>query len=412
MTLGFVALGLVLLIEFLGIDRLKFLPLPIIVLLLGYVCLAHKPAEYLGTRQAKLSLFFIALTGLALVHGFVRGYALEPFQQQFGYFLLGMVAYFLIDSRRRIDQLAVLLVGMFGYLCLLNFPKFFGARTGTFDAGYFLGDGNDFAWGLNFVLPFALYLFMRYRSVLMRVPVAFAGLLMVYGITGTQSRGASLALVAAILYLWLVASRRKLQSLVVICLVGSGLLVVAPAAYFQRMETVAHYEEDSSAMARVRAWGAAMEMAIDHPLLGVGAGSYNSAYGRNYRGDDDPRRWISTHSVYFRILGEYGFVGLIVFVWLVASNFFTNLRTRRLLLAHPQIADKVPAYLPDMINMSLVGYATAAMFLSGVGYPYIFLLTALTLAAARLVRRELPEDEPAPAPDGSIAVDTGWGRRF
>ena len=73
------------------------------------------------------------------------------------------------------------------------------------------------------------------------------------------------------------------------------------------------YEDDSSAQGRLRAWNAALQMAIDFPL-GVGANNFSRAYGRYYIPENTSGygalRWISPHSVYFRVLGEYGYPGL------------------------------------------------------------------------------------------------------
>jgi hypothetical protein len=75
-------------------------------------------------------------------------------------------------------------------------------------------------------------------------------------------------------------------------------------------------------------------MAFDYPL-GVGAGNFNSAYGRFYRGNIDPKawgaaRWISVHSIYFAVLAEYGFLGLFLWLFILWSIFRDILRLERL----------------------------------------------------------------------------------
>ena len=68
------------------------------------------------------------------------------------------------------------------------------------------------------------------------------------------------------------------------------------------------------ALARLEAWGAAIKMSIDYPL-GVGAGNFNSAFGRHYIDLSNSRvgwgaqRWISAHRIYFKVLGEFGVLG-------------------------------------------------------------------------------------------------------
>ena len=69
---------------------------------------------------------------------------------------------------------------------------------------------------------------------------------------------------------------RRCCHLLAILLVGLFVLIYASDAYFNRMGTIAHYEEDGSAEGRIEAWKASLRMAIDHPLTGVGAGQFPS----------------------------------------------------------------------------------------------------------------------------------------
>jgi len=82
-------------------------------------------------------------------------------------------------------------------------------------------------------------------------------------------------------------------------------------------------------------WKASVKMAVENPL-GVGAGNFNTAYGRLYK---DPasnplvwgtERWISPHSIYFLILGEFGFGGLILLFYLIYVNYAQNQKSRNL----------------------------------------------------------------------------------
>ena len=108
-------------------------------------------------------------------------------------------------------------------------------------------------------------------------------------------------------------AKRKAATAIALVLVVGVALLFAPSGYVNRMQSIDNYQDDSSAQGRIRAWKASARMAIDYPL-GVGAGSFNSAFGRFYMPTDAqgwaPNRWISAHSVYFKVLGEYGFLGL------------------------------------------------------------------------------------------------------
>lgn len=405
MSIAYFAYLAAIAIEFLGIDPLNAVPLPLILLLTGYVLISYTPKDFLRTTQAKIFIFLVLSVGSGLIHGFIQSYAFEPFKQWIGYTLLVFVSFYILDSVKRINGLLAMLVGLMVYLSLTNFDMFMSAREGFFRAGYFLGDGNDFAWGLNFVLPLSLYLFLTTKNVF-RYAYLGATVLLGFGIIGTQSRGASLALAAACGFLWLMVSKKKVRGLVVISVATILVLSIAPNSYFERMGSIANYQEDSSAEGRLHAWNKAFLMALDHPILGVGAGSFNSAYGREYRGEDDPVRWISTHSIYFKVLAENGFTGLFALLLLLWTNYKTNRDLKRFLKAHGHDSSLFPKQLPDMLSASLVAFSVAGTFLTGLSYPYIFILSGVILATDRVGRRVVSEqgsvDAVAMLPENAI----------
>jgi putative inorganic carbon (hco3(-)) transporter len=215
--------------------------------------------------------------------------------------------------------------------------------------------------------------------------------LCILGNIGTQSRGGTLGLVAAVLYGWMFVMRRKVVGVVIVVVFAIGVVAVAPNGYLSRMGTVAKYEEDNSAQQRLQAWGAALRMARDHPL-GVGAGNFNSAYGRRYNpstvGQGEARvgwgaaRWISPHSIYFKVLGEYGFLGCALLIWLIVANLIDNFRSGKLLTAAGDRAAFDPRWA-GLLNMSILGFAISGIFLGGFRYPHLFLLSGLTVALKR-----------------------------
>lgn len=367
----------------LGISALLFL----------YILSKNSISEAYQYTQLKYFSLFIFLTALALFHGLIQSYAIDPLKQQIGYLVLLLVGFYVMDEFRKIVLFAMFFVSMHIYLVVINFHMFQQTvRAGFFKAGYFLGDGNDFAWSLNVALPMALFLAIYFKKPLFKVAALGAFLLLLIGIIGTQSRGATLALSAGLLYMWLMVSKKKVLGLVYVAIIFGVVAFLAPQGYFQRMQTIKSYEEDSSAMGRLTAWGHATEMALDHPLLGVGAGSFNSAYGRYYRKPGDPVRWISTHSVYFKILGEYGFGGVFVYLMIIIHTLILNRKTRRMIEEAPGKIS-VPVLWPEYLNMSTIGFSVAAMFLSGVNYPHLYILVALAMATARIVSREMEQQK-------------------
>lgn len=394
MPLSFLAFVFLVCAEYLGLgnyvpgyDALHA-PLILSFLLIVMVIARHGFGEVLEHKQAKYYILFVILTAAGMAHGLIQSNAITPTKQQVGYLALMIIGFYLVDDTKKINFYAFMFVLTHIIVTLVNFEKLGNQRSGYFTAGFFLGDGNDFAWSLNIALPFSLFFLLRADKKIVKLFSLGATILLLIGIVGTQSRGASLALMGGFLYYMFYISEKKMRGVLLLIVVASSILLFAPPEYLGRLETISAYEEDTSATARLKAWRTATDMAVDNPILGVGAGSFNSAYGRFYRRSGDPVRWISTHSVYFKVLGEYGFVGLFIYLMVIYHNLATNRRTRAIIQDNPGLVS-VDKLWPDVLNMSIVACSIAAMFLSGLNYPHLFLLTMLTMATSRMVSTEL-----------------------
>jgi probable O-glycosylation ligase (exosortase A-associated) len=392
----FIALLVVIVVEYVGlasyIPLLKAIRLTTILSYL--VCLwalwRVGVVSLLAWPQTRTIIALIALSALSMLWAVVTTHAFLATRSLIDYLILTLAVSALVDRKSRIDLLSWAMALVCIFLVAVNVEHLAsGVRAGQFRAGYFMGDGNDFAWGMVFALPLILNLVLGTRALFTRI-VGLVGIACcLIGIIGSSSRGATLGLVASITFYWLALSQRKILGVVAIICVAAGVLIFAPPAYFERMHSVAEYQSDNSAKARLQAWGAAVRMARDHPL-GVGAGNFSSAYGRFYRPDSGhnalswaPERWISAHSIYFKTLGEYGILGLTMLLYLLWLNLRDNLRSRQTLLAAGVTARISPTW-PGLLTMSLIGFAVCGTFLGGLSYPHLFLLTGLTIAATRL----------------------------
>jgi hypothetical protein len=89
--------------------------------------------------------------------------------------------------------------------------------------------------------------------------------------------------------------------------------------------------------------------------------------------------------VYFKTLGEYGFVGLALVISLIVINLRGCLKARSQSISQGKQAP-MPAAWPGLLAMSLVGYAICGIFLGGMAYPHLFFLSGLVVATDRLTQ--------------------------
>ena len=133
----------------------------------------------------------------------------------------------------------------------------------------------------------------------------------IYCLVFTFSRGGYLGFLVGLLVLGLV-KKRTLLFLLLVILIGWQSFV--PNAVTQRV--LMTYQDgqglDASAEERVTIWHDAQQVINEDPVLGTGFDTYK------FMGRVGPYQ--DTHNYYVKLLLELGFVGLLTFLWMLASG--------------------------------------------------------------------------------------------
>jgi len=190
-----------------------------------------------------------------------------------------------------------------------------------------LNDPNDLALILLFPLAFALARVAFRRGFLDALLAATASSAILAGILFTQSRGALLGVIAVFFVLFLQRFKMALPALLAIMIAGP--LVFSAMNLSSRdhagVSEIFDGELEDSAAHRLEAWETALAMAVSRPIRGVGAGNFNGLYRRYTRYWRS--REMSTHSMWFQVLAELGFIGLGLFVGMIVTSFVVNARS-------------------------------------------------------------------------------------
>lgn len=186
-------------------------------------------------------------------------------------------------------------------------------------AGMF-GIPNSLAGLLELLLPACLVVAVARRSGLVaRVGAGWLAVCFVFALILTGSRGGWLALIAVLAGWPLLAAghwRRKLiGSAAILACLALGLVALyqfsAPAR--ARMLPFLNGEIEAS---RPLVWRAGLDLWRDAPLLGTGAGSFNTLFDRHRpAGFLNEPEW--THNDYLNTLSDYGVMGFLL--WLGAG---------------------------------------------------------------------------------------------
>lgn len=286
---------------------------------------------------------------------------------------------------------------------------FYGVKGGIFTiataggarvwgpTGSFIEGNNEVALAMLMVLPLMRYLQINAENKYIRWGLLGAMLLTSFSILGSQSRGAFVGIIMIGLFFWW-KSPHKIGSTILVAIVAGIILLFMPQTWWDRMNTISTYEEDASAMGRINAWWVAFNTANDN-ITGGGANMFIPSMFSKYA----PVPWDvhDVHSIYFEMLGEQGWIGLILFLIL---GLLTWLKCGSIIkLANRSPSLKWAKELALMLQVSLIAYATSGAFLGLAYFDLYYDLVAIAVITMKLAQRELASASRSNAKDNSKA---------
>ena len=156
------------------------------------------------------------------------------------------------------------------------------------------------------------------------VVVVWAGLLLSFSQSSFVALFAGILLAAAIAWRWRAAAALGLVAVVMIA-VGFA----APEFHRVRESVTAHHSGlNRVTQGRFGLASGGIEIALDHPVTGVGVGGFGKAFldsGANRQGMKDPE----SHTALVTAAAETGLIGLALFVWVVAAGLALAFRRTR-----------------------------------------------------------------------------------
>lgn len=292
---------------------------------------------------------------------------------------------------------------------------FFGVKGGLFtifSGGSFLVWGppssviegnNELAVALIITVPLLYYLTsqtlqLRRVPIIGRIPEKWMKgffylsiLLCLAAALGSHSRGALLTMIAMGSVLWW-RSKSKLMLLIIAAFVGVLAIAFMPQKWSSRMGTIQTYEQDQSALGRINAWTMAANIANDR-VTGAGFVTDDPAIYQLYA--PNPDIVLVAHSIYFQVLGEHGYIGLLFYLtfWIATYALAGRIAGKSVGQENLEWANS----LALMIKVSLIGFAVGGAFLSLAYWDMPYYLFVILLCTDRCVKeaanRRLAQEE-------------------
>ena len=310
--------------------------------------------------------------------------------------LISFVTIMLMARRDRLHLLIWVIVLSLGFYAVKGALFTLTHDTGGLNLvwgpeGSFIEDNNALAFALIMTLPLMRYLHLVTENKWIKRGLLAMMLLTVISIVGSHSRGALLAGVAIGLYLWF-KSDNRFRIAAAFVLIGALVAAVVPPVWVERMETIRTYEQDPSAMGRINAWWVAVNLTKERPIVGGGFNTFQEDTFARYA--PEPENVHDAHSIYFEVLGEHGYVGLVLFLFLGVLALRNGKWIMRTTRDRPDL--KWAGQLAAMLQVSLIGYATGGAFLGLAYFDLYYHLVALMIITRTLVEQALQPNAVSP----------------
>jgi len=339
------------------------------------------------TPVTLLWVFFIVWMTLSTFDAFYPDLAWSEWGRMIKIQLMILVTMMVINTRERINWLVWTIVISIG---------FYGIKGGVFTlltggeyiiwgpSGSFIVGNNEIAFALLIILPMMRYLQIISNNKWIKSALVLAMILCGFAILGSYSRGALLGSASMIFALWLKGNKKLLTGSIMLVVLIAALSFM-PDKWMDRMNTIQAYEQDGSALGRLNAWWFAYNIAADNILTGGGYGTFSKELFYVYA--PDPTDHHDAHSIYFEVLAEQGYIGLLLFLGIG----FLTYRTGKWIIRNSKDNEELKwaSDLASMLQVCLIGYSVGGAFLGLAYFDLPYHIMAMMVLVQQQVRKTL-----------------------
>jgi len=243
-----------------------------------------------------------------------------------------------------------------------------------------LSNPNDLAINIAIAFPLGLAFLLQsrgFKKIMWAGGLAF----MCLGVVLTSSRSGLLALIISIIIcVWEYGIKEKRRQLVVatVLLTVLGLGIAASSSHYRaRLESIVlgNIEgsgDKGSREARVALFKKSVEVAVTHPIFGVGPGCFVMV----------DSGWVLAHNAYTELAAETGFPGLFLFLVALAAAVKNIAVVRK---SQQYRDDPEFRNITEALRAGLVAYLAASWFASTEYNLYPYFMIGYTCALVKII---------------------------
>lgn len=241
-------------------------------------------------------------------------------------------------------------------------------------------DRNHMVVALAMMFPFLIYFYQYTKNFFIKNACVVVAILTVITVVVSYSRTGLLCLFLIGAYYFMF-----LKNKFIIMVAGTVVIFISyffmPPAWQARMSFSSNeIKKEGSLNVRVQSWKLSQAIADDHPIVGGGFRIVQNPKSlKMYPGVSQNKYAAAVHSIYFEVLSDHGYVGLILFLGVLGLGSWTNLSSRWLTKNKPEL--RWAFDLATALQLSICVYALggAALSLAYFDVYYIMIFSSAAL---------------------------------
>lgn len=249
----------------------------------------------------------------------------------------------------------------------------------------FFGNAADLGVQMLIILPLSICFVIGCRSywgTLKKSFFIFLPMTALMTIIATGERNTLVGL-AAICSVAALSAKSRIRNIFLMAAFAVCLIATMPQAFLDRFDTAG---KDGTSLSRLTYWKRGIEFFEEHPVLGIGYNNWAPYYlkyhpGESLRGEKQE----VAHSTPVTILAELGILGFIFYYGIALKTISINLHSIKISRSN---AERIWRDIPFALNIGLVGFLAASIFISVTFYPFLFIQASLSAALYNILSRE------------------------
>lgn len=343
-------------------DILKLLCLLTVIGCWAARMLSEKKILFVKTSLTVPIIVFLLCSLMASFHSARIEYSLGTvFHDYLTYFILFFCMVNTIQSQEQIKRIVKAMFITCGLVCAYGL---YGYYTGVAIRDERLVATFEYhsriAKYISILLPIAVCLFFYYKNIVSRLYLSILIFVCSFSLLLTMNRTSWVAIFVTTFFIGFAAQKRYLMFILIgMCTLG---IFILPSKFITQVKTITQVDKfftsEEILGERLLCWKASVAIIRDHPVLGIGPGKRNfrnvyQQYAEKIRNAEkqqkndaveqsreikvkrkamrkDIERLSHPHNVFFHLLVGSGILGLLAFLWLFTTVFYTAIRSWRL----------------------------------------------------------------------------------